>query len=344
MIDFQEFPIWVNFLIFAGASGAIFYSGVRIAKVADRLADRLGLGEALTGAIFLGASTSLSGLVTSFTAAADGYAELAVSNAAGGIAAQTVFLTIADMAYKKANLEHAAASAENIMQGILLIGLLSIPLLAFSTPDFHIYGVHPASVFLLAAYLFGIRQVALTRQHPMWRPHWTPQTKKDTPDQAGLNASLNRLCIQLIVFASILSASGWLVARNAITISEQTGLSQTFVGGFFTAVSTSLPELVTAVAAVRQGALTLAVGDIMGGNAFDTLFLAVADVAYREGSIYHRIASEQVFIIALGILLTAVLLMGLVRREKWGIANIGFESFLIVALYLLALALLFLTG
>lgn len=99
------------------------------------------------------------------------------------------------------------------------------------------------------------------------------------------------------------------------------------MGGFFTAVSTSLPELVTAVAAVRQGALTLAAGDIIGGNAFDTLFLAVADVAYREGSIYHRITSEQVFIIALSIPLTAVLLMGLVRREKRGSETSDLKAF-----------------
>lgn len=125
------------------------------------------MGETLTGAVFLGATTSLPGLVTSFTGASNRYAALAESNAAGGIAAQTVFLTIADMAHKKANLEHASAPAENIMQGILLIGLPSIPVPALFTPDFHLCGVHPASVFLLAAYLFGIRQAALTRQHPM---------------------------------------------------------------------------------------------------------------------------------------------------------------------------------
>ncbi len=343
MFDFQQLPLWANFAIFAAATCAIFYAGVRIAKVADRLADQLGLGEAITGALFLGASTSLSGMVTSVTAAADGYAELAISNAAGGIAAQTVFLTIADMFYKKANLEHAAASAENIMQGTLLIGLLTIPLLTMTAPDHHYWGVHPATLVLFAAYIFGLRQIALARQNPMWKPHWTPQTRQDEPEQASWNESMTRLWGQLVVCAAVLGASGWLVARNGITISKQTGLSQTFIGGFFTAVSTSLPELVTAVAAVRQGALTLAVGDIMGGNAFDTLFIAVADIAYREGSLYHQITPDQVFILVLGILMTSVLLMGLVRREKWGIGNIGFESFLIFALYGAGVLLLFLS-
>ena len=60
------------------------------------------------------------------------------------------------------------------------------------------------------------------------------------------------------------------------------------MGLLLTATATSLPELVTSVAAVRRGALTLAVGGIIGGNAFDTLFTAASDIAYREGSIYKQ--------------------------------------------------------
>ncbi|NIQ53654.1 MAG: sodium:calcium antiporter, partial [Gemmatimonadetes bacterium] len=40
------------------------------------------------------------------------------------------------------------------------------------------------------------------------------------------------------------------------------------------------------MAAVRQGALTLAVSDIVGGNFFDVLFVAAADLAFLQGSIY----------------------------------------------------------
>jgi cation:H+ antiporter len=50
------------------------------------------------------------------------------------------------------------------------------------------------------------------------------------------------------------------------------------VGGLFIAVSTSLPELVIAVTAVRIKSLNLVVGDIIGGNAFDTLFVLAGKV------------------------------------------------------------------
>jgi cation:H+ antiporter len=101
---------------------------------------------------------------------------------------------------------------------------------------------------------------------------------------------------------------------------------------------------VTSVAAVRRGALTLAVSGIIGGNCFDVLFVAFSDFAYRPGSIYHAITTRQIFIIALTMLLTGILLLGLLRREQHGIGNIGFESFLILMLYLGGFLLLFYQG
>nr|WP_265507378.1 hypothetical protein [Paracoccus rhizosphaerae] len=77
--------------------------------LAERLAERAGLDEALFASVLLGAVTSLSGIVVSVTAALDGRAWLAFSNSVGGIAAQTVFLALAEMFYRKGNLEHAAA-------------------------------------------------------------------------------------------------------------------------------------------------------------------------------------------------------------------------------------------
>ena len=102
---------------------------------------------------------------------------------------------------------------------------------------------------------------------------------------------------------------------------------------------TSLPELVTSVAAVRRGALTLAVGGIIGGNAFDTLFVAASDIAYRDGSIYHHVSNSVLLWVALSILMTGVLLMGLLRREKHGLGKIGFESVTLIGLYFAGVAM-----
>jgi cation:H+ antiporter len=65
------------------------------------------------------------------------------------------------------------------------------------------------------------------------------------------------------------------------------------------------------------------------------LFLSASDAAYRGGTIYAAISETEVFRVALAILLAGVLLLGLLRREKHGPGNIGFESFLVLVLYFL---------
>jgi cation:H+ antiporter len=251
----------------------------------------------------------------------------------GGITVQTFFLAIADLSFRRTNLEHAAASAANLMQAVLLIALLCLPLIIMHMPALTVWGVHPVSPMMLVGYVFGVRLVAGTKRHPMWRPRQTPQTVEDKPAAQAQQANLLKLFVTFSVCALILCVSGYLVARSGSAISSRTGLSETAVGAYFTAISTSLPELVTSVAAVRAGALTLAVGGILGGNAFDTLFLAVSDVAYRQGSIYHAVDIQQRLLMLVAILMTAIIVMGLLGRQKKGIANIGMESFLIILIY-----------
>ena len=339
-LDLTFLSLWGVIAAFLVCAAVIAVAGTKITGYADRLADRTGLGEALVGAVLLGGCTSLSGIVTSVTAAAMGHPVLAVSNAIGGIAAQTAFLGVADMTYRKANLEHAAASPANLTQGALLVTLLGIPLVAMASPDVTVWGVHPATLALVAAYGFGLHLLHAAKLEPMWAPRRTRETAPEEGPQEDDPASSRSLWAWFAGLAAVLAASGYGISQTGLEIAQRTGLSETAVGGVLTAVSTSLPELVTSVAAVRRGALTLAVGGIIGGNCFDTLFLAFSDVAYREGSLYHAFTDQHLFAIALTIVMTGTLLLGLLRRQKVGFGGIGFESALILALYVGSVAML----
>ena len=345
MLDLAGWPLWAVVALFVAAALVISVGGTRMTRTADHLADLTGLGEAIFGAVLLGGATSLPGIITSVATAAQGFPQIAVSNAVGGIAAQTTFLAVADIAYRKANLEHAAASVENLMQGALLSTLLAFPLLAMNAPAFSVLGIHPLSVALVGYYVFGIKLIAEAQSAPLWRPRETPETThEETHPEDATHRQLRRKWAGFAALALVVAAAGFTVAQTGIALAEHTGLTETIVGGLLTAVVTSLPELVTSVAAVRRGALTLAVGGIIGGNSFDVLFVAFADVGYRSGSIYHAIDERQVFVIALTLLLTGILLMGLLRREKSGVLGIGFESFLALILYAGAFATLFWAG
>ena len=334
LLEPSEWSLAQALIVFGACALVIAIAGTRITRVVDQLADRTGVGEAAAGAVLLGAATSLGGSVLSVTAAWNGHAELAVSNALGGIAVQTFFLAVADMVYRRANLEHAAASAPNMMQNGLLICLLSVIMLAPMLPDVTVFGIHPVTPALFGFYLYGLKLVQGATESPMWRPAMTTDTREDTPDDTTQMPSMVRLWTEFLGLMAVVGVAGWALEPSATTIARETGLGQTVIGVMLTAISTSIPELVTSVAAVRRGALTLAVGGIIGGNAFDTLFTAASDLAYRDGSIYHAMSNDARFWVALTILMSGILMMGLIRRERVGIGRIGAESVAIMVLYL----------
>ena len=245
------------------------------------------------------------------------------------------------MAYRKANLEHASASLTSLMQGVLLITILGFVVFTMAAPSLVVWAVHPASVGLLLIYALGTYLVSQAGEHPQWQPSDTSETVKDEPEEENQHYPLSRLLIQFGLLTVVVGVAGYYVAQTAFVIVENTPLSESFVGALGTSVATSLPELVVAVAAVRRGALTLAVSNIIGGNTFDVLFLAFADIAFRGGSLYHQGTSRQLLIIALTVLLTGVLLLGLLHRQKYGIGKVGWESALMVLLFLAGYTVLY---
>lgn len=340
-LDPDAWSLTQALIVFGICAAVIAIVGTRITRVVDQLADRTGIGEAAAGAVLLGAATSLGGSVLSVTAAWNNHPELAVSNALGGIAVQTFFLAVADMFYRRANLEHAAASVPNLMQNGLLICLLSIIMLAPLLPDVTVWGVHPVTPLLFGFYLYGINLVHKSSESPMWRPFQTRETREDVPDDTAAMPSMVRLWVEFLIMMAVLGVAGWTLEPSATIIAKETGLGQTVIGVLLTAISTSIPELVTSVAAVRRGALTLAVGGIIGGNAFDTLFTAASDIAYRKGSIYHVMSEDAEFWVALTLLMSGILIMGLIRRERQGIGHIGAESMAVLVLYIGGVLLMF---
>jgi cation:H+ antiporter len=325
-------PVLIAFGLVAAA--IILVCGLRMTELADRIADRTGWGEAVIGAVLLGAATSFSGTIVSLTSALEGNASLAFSNGIGGIAAQTAFLALADMMYRRANLEHAAAELANLFQCGILLLLLSVPLVAYSAPAFTIWSVHPASMVLVVAYGIGVVATARVRNSPMWTPVTTPDTRADQPDDAqDRTHPVRGLIVQFVALMAVMGAAGWIVAQLADAVIGRYGLSSSIVGALMTAVVTSLPELVTTLAAVRRGALQLAVGGIIGGNTFDILFLTVSDIGYREGSLYHAVGRDDLFWLAVALVMSAVLLLGLIFRDRGGPGRIGLESTAMLLIY-----------
>lgn len=341
----QSLSVPLLAVVFAVLAAVVAVAGTYMTRVADTLADRTRLGGTLMGAVFIGVSTSLSGISTSVTAAAQGAAELAVANTIGGIAAQTAFLAIADLAFRRVDVLGNSDSPSALYQGLLQIALLTIPPMALLLPAVSLYGVSPFSPLLVVAYAAGLFVLRSVRSETI-----RPQTRQVQEERARAKEkrddhrhSLMRLWSLFALFAAITAGGGYGIGQSGIALVAKTSLSETAVGGLFTAVSTSMPELVTVLAAVRARAFTLAVGDILGGNCFDVLFLALADVAYRRGSVFTALTDRSLFLFALTILLVTLVMLAMLRERGGDRRRAGWslESLLILGLYLAGAAYLF---
>lgn len=342
MIDFTSFGFTVNIAFFIAAAAVITYAGVKVSHLADELADRTGLGEVVAGALFVGASTSLPGAITSVATAWQGFPALSIGNALGGLTAQTLFIAVADVFYRRANLEHAAATPVALAQGLLLVALLATALIGSTMPAIEVFGVHPVSYLLPVGYVLGLLLLRNVHQSDMWRATVTDETREETSDasESDDERSNARLWGTFAVYAALTALAGYVVGEASIALVGLTGVSQTLFGTTFTAIANSLPELVTAIAAVRIGAVGLAVGDIIGGNAFEILFLSLADFVTPQ-SIYRDMTPDDQATGLFAGLMVLIVLLGMMKREKSGAFNIGFESVFVFGLYALSVLVLF---
>ena len=336
---------------FAAATGVVLLVGPLIARMAEALAQRTGLGQALFGAIFLGASTSLPGIVFTISATAGGRPAMALSSALGGIVAQTAFIAAADVAFRRGILTVRMPTDEVAVQSAALMVLLSLVLVGVGSPGAVLAGVHVSTPLLAGGYVLAL--VASRHLGGAEDLDVGPQMggegglsgvrgKKGAVDTEPIAPSVSTrgLWLRFAGSAALLAAAGAALEATAGAIVDRTGLSEAAVGGAFTAFATSTPELVTAVAAARRGAIGLAAGDIIGGNAFDILFIAAADLVPGVGSIYALIGPPQLLLLGAALGLNGVLLEGLIRRGRQGVAWVGWESVVVVLGYVAVLVAL----
>ena len=351
----SPWPLLPSVLALVGMAVVIVLVGVRLTRIADTLSERTGLGDAVGGALLLGALTSLPGNVTVLTGALEGDAGFALGNPIGGIALQTVWLAIADLIYRRANLEHAAASLENVLQSVLLVAMLAIPVIGYATPSLRLGWFHPLSLLIPLLYGYGLRLLRKMREEPMWQPTRTDQTADDDTNGNGNGdgeqdddeedpygeTSTRGLWGRLAGLGLLIGVAGWVVGQAGLGVVAATGLDSGLIGFTLTTGISSLPELVVLLTAVRLGQLTLGVGNIVGGNVYDVLMITIADLAYLEGPIYRDAGPTSLVLLGGTLLMTAVLAGGLILRDrKW----IGFEGISIPLIYLGTVALVFASG
>ena len=146
---------------------------------------------------------------------------------------------------------------------------------------------------------------------------------------------------RFLAATAVIVVSAPLLAHSGKEIADASGLGQTFVGTALVAASTSLPELVASVAAVRIGAHDLAVGNLFGSNAFNMVALLFTDVAYTKGPLLAAVDPSQAVAGLGAILLMALAVTAIVHGTETRVRRLEPDALLVLVVYAGALFAVF---
>ena len=324
--------VWLQFIV---SAGLIVYAATKLAQYSDIVAVRTRLSGMFIGTLLLAGATSLPELLSAVNALAIGAPNLAAGSLFGSSMFNMFLLTMLDLFNQNARIlrqvamNHAlTASLANLMMGLAVFFLLA-------NIDIQIGWVGLDSIVIIAVYMAGVRIIQQQGGKPP--SVVAPADDLHIPSLKRALTGFGLAALALILVTPFL-------VRSATQIGEITGLSAGFIGATLIAITTSLPELVATIAAVRIGAFDLAVGNLFGSNLFNMFALGFTDVFYFKGRFLGAIDPVFALVGLLALVLTTLALIGNIARVERRFLFVEIDALVIILLYLLGMWFLYSRG
>ena len=342
--------------IFAVMSVIIIGAGVLLAKSGDRIADVTGLGGLLIGMVLVAAATSLPEIAVAVSAVVvEDSPDLAIGNLLGSNMANMALLAVVDLAYR-GRVWHRVGSghARTAAVGIALTAVATLAILRPFELALGWVGIESFIIFVGFLSLIAWTHRSSTPAVPTGEVSHEQVGEHDAEHQhlSGSEFTSKRAVLYTIrwdlakfgLAALVILASAPVLVNAADGIATEANLGQSFVGASFLAFSTSLPELATAVAAVRIGAFDLAVGSLLGSNAFNMAIILIVDLVYTEGPILADVHAIEAFVGVSAILLMSIVLAGIIHGAKTRASRLEPGSGMTLVAYVVLMYMIFTAG
>jgi cation:H+ antiporter len=335
-------------LAFAAAVAATWIAGVFLSRSTDGLDDRLGLGQAIGGVVFLAIAGSLPELAITVSAAQAGNIGLASGNLIGGIATQTLVLVVCDAVISGDRpLTYMVGSLIPVLEAFLVVLTVTATVAGGLLPESASIGpVSPASIAIVVLWVGGLVVVNRARNDLRWRaeapeshPGRTGRRQPSAPRPYGDRSTAAVVAVFAIASAVTLVA-GVVLADAGGVLADRAGMNGVVFGATVLAAVSALPELSSGIAATQTGEHQLAMGDIFGGNAFQVCLFVVADLVAGKPVLPSQGAANS-WIGELGLILTAVYGAAIIVRPRRRLARLGPDSIIVLVLYVIGIAGLF---
>jgi len=226
----------------------------------------------------------------------------------------------------------------HVLSGSLGILLICIVVTSLFTRDhtFSVGWIGLYSILIGIIYLTGLRLVFFYEKREIAR-----YMKEVAVELKYSGLSAKTAAINYGINAVIVIASAVLLPVIGKGIAETTGLGQTFASNIFIAMSTSLPEVVISVSAIRLGSIDLAIGNLFGSNLFNIVILAIDDMFYLDGPLLSSVSQNHIISAMSAIAMITIAIIGLTYRAEKKPLLLAWDSTGILIVYLLNVVLLY---
>ena len=336
MVEVNAPVVWLEFGV---ALLVIGFAGSRLAKYGDVIGERTGLGGTWVGLMLVATVTSLPELVTGLSAVALAeQPDIGIGALLGSCVFNLLILVMLDIMtpgtsiFARVRRGHERAAAYGIVlvavvaAGIYFDGRWVLPGpggVGVTTPLIFVLYV----IFLRSLFQFERQQMAVVTE----------------ADDAAI--SLRDAVIGYWIAAMAVVAVGLWLPFVAQEMAVVMGVHETFVGTLMVAFATSLPEVAVTLAALRIGAVNMALSTVFGSNLFNVLVVVPADLFYAGGTVLGAVSPVQLVTAVSAVAMSVFAILALrfpPRRRLLGV--LGWVSLPLVGIYVANAWILFVDG
>ena len=335
----EALTYWAMFIAIAAV---IAVAGPYVSRNGDIIAEKTNLSGGWIGLVLIATVTSMPELVTGVSAVTYwDLPDIAAGDALGSCVFNLAILIVVDFmlrgepVYSRANRGHIISGGF----GIVLIGFVALTILIEQNGGgLRLGHIGISTPIMLLLYAGAMRTVFVyERDH---REQFSEDVARRHPD-----VTLGMAARRYAAAAAAIAVAGVALPFAGSAIADIMGWNRTFVGTLLIAGATSLPELVVTIAAVRYGALNMAVAGLLGSNLFNMLILAIEDELYLPGPLLAHVSPAHAVSAISAMIMTGIAIIGLQFGPRSRIfGTVGWASLAIFTVYLFNSYVLYLHG
>ncbi len=276
------------------------------------IAEKFGIPQLVVGLTIVAMGTSAPEAAVSITAALKGTAGIAVGNVVGSNILNILVIlgltgTITSVAVQKSTLFYEIPYMLLVTLVLLFVGMQG------NSVNF-VEGIIFWIMFILyLAYLFVMAKKG-----------------RQSAEESKENRPVWKLLLWGVLGGVVVVWGSNITVDSATALAEAIGLSEKFIGLTIVALGTSLPELVTSVTAAKKGNADIAIGNIVGSNIFNILFVLGTSALIIPITFESSFVIDSIIAVAAGVLLWIATVKSKKLTRPWGILMlVGYAAYFV---------------